>query len=153
MCVQPKSVNTSKCDNASEESTSSFARRNTIRSRYRVLCAAMGRPIPQSVDRDCAGRNAKPKGSSVKGSSSDKQPNFVVAERLLISEGTIRWRMPSGTTGVQDHGMYRRQLLELERSLEGRTRKLKFKGQEIILKSKITPSREVRWPHSSEEVR
>jgi hypothetical protein len=149
MCAK-KLITPSRCDNASEESTSSPVRGNTIRSRYRVLRDAMGRPIPRSVDRNCAGRKAL---SGLKGSSSDKHIISVVAEQLLSSEGNTGWMSSSGTTGVQDLGMYRKKLLGLGRSLKGRTRKIRFDGQELKLKSKTTPLREFRCLHSSWEVR
>ena len=148
MCAK-KLVTASRCEDVSEDNTSSPVPRNTIRPGYRVLRAAMGRPIPRSVNRDCASHNAL---SGVKVSSPDKQLISVVAMRVLRSEATPGDLVSTGTTGVQVHGECRRQLLELGRSLEGRPLKAKFNGQGIIFKSKITPTREVRWTHSSREV-
>jgi len=154
MCAKKKSVTASRCEDVSEDKTSSSALGNTVRSRYRVLRAAMGRPIPRSVDRNCASRNAKPEGSSVKVSSPDKHLNSVVAMRVLRSEAIPKWNheSPCGTTGVQGHGEFRRQLLELGRSLAGRSSKIRFYGQSIIAEPKIILTREVRYLHSSVEV-
>lgn len=162
MCAKHfKSISTSRCELEPQSGNDfSSARGNTVRSRYRVLRAAMGRPIPRSVDRNCAGLNAKSKDSSVKGSSPDKHLISVVAEQVCSSEGSTRWPRATGTTGVQDLGMYRRLILELGRSLEGRSRSnrnerfwTRFSGQKLKLKSKIIPTREVRWARSSWEVR
>jgi hypothetical protein len=161
MCAKHfKSVSTSRCGNASEESTPSPARGNTVRSRYRVLRAALGRLNPRSVDRDCAGPKAKPKGSSLKGSSPDKPyvpwwPSNYAAAKAIPERSPARakangYANPHGTTGVQDLGMYRRLILELGISLRGRARMTRFSGQRLKPKSKIIPSREVRCLHSSE---
>ena len=151
MCAK-KLVTASRCEDVSEDKTSSPVPGKTIESGYRVLRAAMGRPIPRSVNRDCAGRNAKPRGSSVKVSSPDKRFISVVVERVFRSEDSTKGNHSLGTTGVLGHGMYRRRLLELGRSLRGRQRSVKFSGQDLIIKSKIIPLREVRWIHSSVEL-
>ncbi len=145
MCAK-KSVATSGCGNAPDGSQPSSVRGNTVRSRYRVLRAAMGRPIPRSVNRDCAGRNA----TSVKGSSPDKHLISVVAEQVLSSEGNTGELRLTGTTGVQAHGMYRRRLLELGRSPQRRSRTIVDEGQGLNTKSDSMRSEEVRWTHSSE---
>jgi hypothetical protein len=153
MCAKhSKSVSTSRCDNSSRDELASPVRGNTVRSRYRVLRAAMGRPIPRSVDRDCAGPKAKPKGSSLKGTSPDKHYVPWWPSVYGAAKATPEWNLesPHGTTGVQDLGMYRRLILELGISLRGRARLLRFDGQRIKPKSKIIPSREVRCLHSSE---
>lgn len=168
MCAKHfKPLSTSRCRDVSEDKTPSPARGNTVRSRYRVLRAAMGRPIPRSVDRDCAGPKAKPKGSSLKGSSPDKlylpwwPSNYGAAkatpERNPAHAKATEHASPHGTTGVQDLGMYRRLILELGISLRGRSRKsrqsllrIRFDGQGFEPKSKTTPGREVRCLHSSE---
>ncbi len=143
-----KSISTSRCGDVSEDKTPSLARVNTVRSRYRVLRAAMGRPIPRSVNRNYAGPNAK----SVKGSSSDKQYVPWWPSVYRAAKATPEWNSPNphGTTGVQDLGMYRRLIVELGRSLGGRARRLRFDGQRLKSKSKIIPRREVRCLHSSE---
>ena len=155
MCAKSKSVTASRCEDMSEDKTSSPVPGNTIRSGYRVLSASRRRD-GLSVDRECAGRNVL---SDVKVSSPDKHFISVVATRVLRSEATPEWdadatnqKNPHGTTGVQVHGEYRRQLLELGRSLQGRRWHVEFKGQDLSIKSKIIPRREVRWVHSSEEV-
>jgi hypothetical protein len=153
MCAKHfKSVSTSRCGDSSRDELPSPARGNTIRSRYRVLRAAVGRPTPRSVDRDCAGPKAKPKGSSLKGSSPDKQHVPWWPSYYEDAKATPEWDYPSphGTTGVQDLGMYRRLILELGISLRGRARPLRFDGQGVTSKSKIIPLREVRCLHISE---
>ena len=125
----------------------------SIRSGYRVLRGS-SRGDLRSVDRNHAGRNAKPEGSSVKGSSPDRRLISVMAEQVLRSEGStgVGPVSPHGITGVQDHGMYKRRLLELGRSLKGRTRMFEVNGQGFKTKSKTNLMREVRWSHSSWEV-
>jgi hypothetical protein len=161
MCAKHlKPVSTSRCGDVSEDKTPSPARGNTVRSRYRVLRAAMGRPIPRSVDRDCAGPKAKPKGSSLKGSSPDKPYVPWWPSVYAAAKATPEWSLgraatheptnPHGTTGVQDLGMHRRLILELGISLQGRSRPIRFSGQGLKPESKIIPSREVRCLHSSE---
>jgi hypothetical protein len=79
-------------------------------SRYRVLREASSRGDPRSVDRECAGRNAK---SSVKEVEPRQSAHSVVAERVLMDRGNSASEgstsREAGTTGVQDHGMYTRQ--------------------------------------------
>ena len=155
-----KSVSTSRCGDVSEDKTPSPARGNTVRSRYRVLRAAMGRPIPRSVNRDCAGPKAKPRGSSLKGSSPDNQivpwwPSVYEAAKATPEWSSTQAQAlelpnPHGTTGVQDLGMYRRLILELGISLQGRARRLRFKGQRLKPESETILRREVRCLHSSE---
>ena len=129
--------------------------RNTARMglQYRVLRAAMGRLIPRSVDRNCAGRNA----NCVKGLSPDKQIISAVAEQVLSSEGNIRPSNGSGTAGVLDHGMYRRLVAERERSAVGRVQRSEpghvSTPQGLMPEWCITPTAEVRCSHSSDEVR
>ena len=88
-------------------------------SQYRVLRAVPPRGGPRSVDRDCAGRNA----TSVKDVEPRQTPISVVAERVSttsessVSEGNISRK--AGTTGVQDHGMYKRSMTEHLRSAPG----------------------------------
>ena len=78
-------------------------------SRYRVLRGA-SRGALRSVDRECAGRNA----TSVKDVEPRQTHSSVVAERVWpspgnrLSEGSTSRK--AGTTGVQDHGMYTRQV-------------------------------------------
>ena len=80
--------------------------------RYRVLRSA-SRGAVRSVDRDCAGRNAK----SVKEVEPRQSLRYVVAELLWKREGST-WQKP-GTTGVQDLGMYRRLTSKRERAARG----------------------------------
>jgi hypothetical protein len=145
MCAK-KSVTASRCESPMGIVDSSSALGNTIRSRYRVLRAAMGRPIPRSVHRDCASRNAL---SGVKVSSPDKHLTFVAAMRVYRSEAISGGPVPLGATGVQVHGEFRRRLLELGRSLKGRSRMIRFSGQGLKAKFKIIPIREVRGAHIS----
>lgn len=152
MCAKHfKSISTSRCGDVSEDKTPSPARGNTVRSRYRVLRDGRRRPS-RSVDRDCAGPKAKPKGSSLKGSSPDKQYVPWWPSVYIAAKATPEWNLesPHGTTGVQDLGMCRRLILELGISLRGRTRPFRFNGQRLEPKSQIIPLREVRCLHSSE---
>jgi len=149
MCAKHKSVITSRCEDVSEDKTSSPVPGNTIRSGYRVLGGSRRRD-QLSVDRNCASRKAL---SGLKVSSPDKLIISVVAMRVCRSEATPRANHARGTTGVQVHGEYRRRLLELGRSPAGRAGKLEFRGQRVKPKSEIIFTGEVRWPHSSEEVR
>lgn len=78
-------------------------------SRYRVLRGAPRGDL-RSVDRECAGRNA----TSVKEVEPRQSSHSVVAERVWVdrsnpaSEGSTG--REAGTTGVQDHSMYTRQV-------------------------------------------
>ena len=144
MCAK-KSVTASRCEVRSKGFSSSPVPGNTVRSGYRVL-GRLSRDNRLSVDRNCAGRNVL---SDVKVSSPDKHLNFVVATRVLRSEATLGGIWLTSTTGVQVHGEYRRQLLELGRSLEGRPGRGRVSGQGIKAKSQTIPTREVRGFHSS----
>ena len=79
--------------------------------RYRVLRAVSPRGGPRSVDRECAGRNAK---FSVKEVEPRQSRRSVAAEHVCprpgnrLSEGSTSREV--GTTGVQDHSMYTRQV-------------------------------------------
>ena len=98
------------------------------------------------IHRDCASRNAL---SGVKVSSPDKHLTFVAAMRVCRSEAISGDLVSLGATGVQVHGEFRRRLLELGRSLKGRSRRIRFNEQGIIAKFKIIPIREVRGAHTS----
>lgn len=113
---------------------------------YRVLRAAVGRPIPRSVDRDEAGRNAK----SVKGSSPDKHCTSEMAEQLYSSEGNtgIKTRI----SGVLDHGMFRKTVWELGRSGIDQSMKIETQRQGLSPKSRAMSLPEVRRIRSSKEV-
>lgn len=128
---------------------------NTLyESLYRVLRGPRRRVL-RSVDRDDAGRNAKPeKGSSVKGSSPDKRNLPWWPSKYVAAKAAPKWNFvsPRGTTGVQDHGMYRRNAQELGRSPGGRSKTLESTGQGIRAKSRVTPRGEVRVSRSSKEV-
>ena len=80
-------------------------------SRYRVLRAARSRGRPRSVDRECAGRNAK---FSVKDVEPRQSARSVVAEHVSTSPGNRlsegNTSRKAGTTGVQDHSMHTRQV-------------------------------------------
>ena len=140
---------------------------NTFGSLYRVLRGS-SRGALRSVDRECAGRNAK----SVKGPSPDNQsipwwPSQYqeakatsnatrtlsrVAPRVLAER---EQRLAFDTTGVQDHGMYTRPAAERERSARGRaTHRPRFRVSEqgVTTEFKTIPRAEVRCLHSSEEV-
>jgi len=142
---------------------------NTSGSPYRVLRESP-RGAARSVDRDCAGRNAP----SVKGSSPDRQPfpwwpsqyeEAKAAPRVQrapcraaaesVSDSTLQ-RRTGGTTGVLDHGMYRRPAAERERSARGQANAVrprpKVSEQGVTTKFKTIPQAEVRCSHSSEEV-
>ena len=129
---------------------SSSARGNTVRSRYRVL-GALPRGNGLSVDRECAGRNA----TSVKGSSPEKHyvprwsSKYEAAKTIpRVTDTVATW----GIAGVQDHGMYTRQMMELGRSAEGEASKPRVRGQGFAAKSETTSTAEVRWLRSSREV-
>ena len=141
---------------------------NTFGSLYRVLRGS-SRGALRSVDRECAGRNAK----SVKGPSPDNQffpwwPSQYeeakaasnatralsrVAPRVLTERGQ---RLAFDTTGVQDHGMYTRPAAERERSARSRTTaarpRSKASEQGVTSEFKATLFAEVRCARSSEEV-
>jgi hypothetical protein len=147
MCAK-KSVIASRCGSTTKVEDSSPSPGNTVRSGYRVL-SVLRRRNRLSVDRKCAGRNAL---SGVKVSSPEKHLSSVVATRVCRSEAIPGDLESLGTTGVQVHGEYTRQLLELGRSPRGLPLMALFNGQDLIIEFKITPLREVRWSHSSEEV-
>ena len=124
---------------------------NTVRSGYWVQRAAMGRPIPRSVDRDDIGRNAKPEGSSVKGSSPVKRNCPGWPSKYAAAKATPQTSV-RGTLGVQAHGMYQRLVQELGRSPGGRVTEDRLVGRGQGLTAEFSPMhrREVRCPHSSE---
>jgi hypothetical protein len=123
----------------------------SIRSVYRVL-----RRLPRggwrSVDRDHAGRNAKPEGSSVKVLSSVKELSVWWPSHYVEAKAVSADYMLVGTTGVRVHGMYGRLNTEPGRSLGGRVRMRRLPWRGIITKSGIIPPSEVRCSHSSKEV-
>ncbi len=124
-------------------------------SQYRVLRAVPPRGGPRSVDRDCAGRNA----TSVKDVEPRQTHSSVVAEHVsttsesLVSEGSTSRK--AGTTGVQDHGMYRRSMTEhlrsASRGAEAKRPWPQAKGQGLRPKSEVILGAEVRYLHSSFE--
>ncbi len=121
-------------------------------SQYRVL-----RPPPRgggrSVDRDCAGRNA----TSVKDVEPRQSSRSVVVEHVsktgesLVSEDNTS--REAGTTGVQDHGMYRRSMTEhlrsASRGVEAKRPRPQTEGQGLRPKSEVIPDAEVRCLHCS----
>jgi hypothetical protein len=141
---------------------------NTFWSLYRVLRGSP-RGALRSVDRNCSGRNAP----SVKVSSPDKQlfpwwpsnygaakaasdgPRVPCVTAEVSPPGRTPQRRPSGTTGVQVHGMFRRPAAERERSARGRASfrpRLKVSEQGVTTEFKTIPRAEVRCLHSSGEV-
>jgi hypothetical protein len=129
---------------------------------YRVLRAASPRGGPRSVDRDCAGRNAIGGGMGmvgVKGLSPDNPTVGWWPSRYQRDQNTGRAKAAlvakASTTGVRDHGMYRRPTTERERSAESRVegkrpwpRGVRQGGN---AESASILSAEVRCPHSSDE--
>ena len=168
MCVV-KLTPTSGCGRADEARTSPVCEnRATVGaasccyhralSQYRVLRAVPPRGGPRSVDRDCAGRNA----TSVKDVEPRQSSNFRggrarMADRLNSghAKSTPASRKGKGTTGVQDHGMYRRLVTERKRSVLSRTEAKRpwsrANGQGVMSKSEAILRAEVRCPHSSGE--
>lgn len=124
-----------------------------VRSMYRVLRVAVERSIPRSVDRDHAGRNAKPEGSSVKGLSPEKQVSMWWPSHYYYAKAAPMNLEFVGTTGVRDHGMYEGLITEPRRSLRSRTRLFRMEGRRLMTESNRTLPREVRCSHTSEEVK
>ena len=133
-------------------------RGNTRTSQYRVLRAAPPRGGPRSVDRDCAGRNA----TSVKDVEPRQSTHFRGGRARMddrLNSGQAKATpVPlagKGTTGVQDHGMYRRLMTEHKRSAPSRTEAnrpwSRANGQGVMSKSGAILRAEVRCPHSSGE--
>ena len=155
VCVT-KFLTTNRCEIQSRDTIFSPGPVNTVRSGYRVLRAAMGRPIPRSVNREQAGRNAKSEDFSVKRLSPDKHNRLWWPSQYEEAKATpvvsVQPVQRTGTTGVREHGMSVRLLRERKRSLEGRAGLLKLVRQNLNAKSAITPIREVRCLHSSCEV-
>src|SRR5208283_388308 len=129
MCAT-RNLTTIWCEVMSGDNAFSPEPGNTVRSGYRVLRAAMGRPIPRSVDRNHAGRNAKPEGSSVKRLSPVKHVSLWWPSQYEEAKATpavpAQPVQGTGTTGVREHGMYVRLLGERRRSLVGRAGSLKL---------------------------
>jgi hypothetical protein len=123
---------------------------------YRVLRAAPSRGGPRSVDRDCAGRNAE---AGVKGLSPDKQTVPWWPSRYERDQSTGRAKAAPapwvGTTGVLDHGMYRRPTAKRERSAESRVEAQRpwprDVWQGVNAESASILTAEVRCPRSSDE--
>ena len=123
-------------------------------SRYRVLRGA-SRGALRSVDRECAGRNA----TSVKDVEPRQSVRSVVAEHVCempgnrLSEGSTSRK--TGTTGVQDHSMYTRQVAVRLRSaatLVVSPRPKPATDEEGLRPNfPVMTSAEVRCSHSSDE--
>lgn len=131
-------------------------RRKTHRL-YRVLRVAPSRGGPRSVDRDCAGRNAD---AGVKGLSPDKPHLPWWPSRYGRGQNTDRAKAALtlkrvGTTGVLDHGMYRRPTSKRERSapsrVEGRRPWPRAVRQGVNAELAAILRAEVRCPRSSDE--
>ncbi len=143
------------CETSSGDEIFSSKQGNTVRSGYRVLRAAMGRPIPRSVDRNHAGRNAKPEGFSVKRLSPIKQLSLWWPSQYAEAKTTpgvpAQPVQGTGTTGVREHGMYKvaRGTNEIFR---GSSRMAQIGRAKLMTESAITPTKEVRCLHSSREV-
>jgi hypothetical protein len=121
---------------------------NTVRSGYRVLRGSWRHAL-RSVDRDDAGRNAKPKGSSVKGSSPVKPYLPGWPSKYVAAKATPP--TPGGTSGVQALGMYRRLFQELGKAPgRGTGNPSKTRRQGLIAESKVIRLRVLRSVHSSE---
>ena len=129
---------------------------------YRVLREAPSRGGPRSVDRDCAGRNADGGGKvveGVKGLSPDKPTVGWWPSRYDRDQSTGRAKAAladeASTTGVRDHGMYRRPTAKRERSAASRAEtnrpRLRAAGQGVNAESAAILTAEVRCPHSSDE--
>jgi len=155
MC-ETKFLTANWCDIKSRDTIFSPEPENTVRSGYRVLRVAMGRPIPRSVNRDHAGRNAKPEGVSVKRLSPVKHDRLWWLSHYEEAKATpavaAQPAQGTGTTGVREHGMYERLLRERLRALGSRVRLLKLVWQSLTTESAIILSREVRCLHSSWEM-
>ena len=131
------------------------AERKTHRS-YRVLREAPSRGGPRSVDRDCAGRNAE---AGVKGLSPENQNVPWWPSRYDRGRETGRAKAAlveeASTTGVLDHGMYRRPTAERERSAGSRVEAQRpwprDEGQGLNAESASILPAEVRYPRSSDE--
>ena len=125
-------------------------------SRYRVLRAASPRGGPRSVDRECAGRNA----TSVKDVEPRQSARSVVAERVWMDRGNSASEgstsLTAGTTGVQDHSMYTRQVAVRLRSaapLADSSRPKPATDEEGLRPDfPAMTSAEVRCPRSSEQM-
>lgn len=123
----------------------------SIRSVYRVLRGS-SRGDLRSVNRNHSGRNAKPEGSSVKGSSPVKKSGLWWPSHYWEAKAaSVNYRF-TGTTGVQDHGMSERLSVELGRSPGSRSGWIRLSRRRFMAESDISLSREVRCFHSSEEV-
>lgn len=124
---------------------------NTVRSVYRVLRGS-SRGELRSVNRNPVGRNAK----SVKGLSPVKNaspwwPSNYLAAKAIPENHTIS--VIFGTTGVRDHGMLERLLMEPRRSLWSRRRSFRLERRRLMTESDRILQREVRCSHTSEEVK
>ena len=153
MCVTKLS---STSGNATAERQMMRPAQRKTRRWYRVLRAAPSRGGPRSVDRDCVGRNAE---AGVKGLSPEKRDFPWLPSRYDRDQSTGRAKaalaLQARTTGVLDHGMYRRSTAERERSAESRVDAQRpwprdvRQGVNAELASILTA--EVRCPRSSSE--
>ena len=122
----------------------------SVRSMYRVL-RGVPRGALRSVDRDRAGRTAKPEGSSGKGLSSVKQLSLWWPSYYCDAKAAPATTV-AGTTGVRDHGMYEGLIEEPRRSLWSRARLLRMEGRRLVTESDRILQGEVRCSRTSEEV-
>ena len=120
----------------------------TIRSGYHNWRASP-RGDARSPVRNDAGRNAL---SGVKVSSPVKLNVPEWPSYYTDAKASLVGSIPTGTLGVQVHGMYRRLSQELGRSPSAYSLKSTNFSQEVEFKCKVMRRREVRWFRSSEEV-
>jgi hypothetical protein len=148
MCAKQSLKQPMSADRRRETIELSLIPVNTIRSGYhnwRLSPRGDGR----SPVRNDAGRNAL---SGVKVSSPVKHFVPEWPSYYVDAKATPEANHAKGTLGVQVHGMYRRLFQELGRSPSALSMKRASFVQDVMLKCKAMPRREVRWFRSSEEV-
>lgn len=123
----------------------------SIRSVYRVLRESPRGDL-RSVNRNQAGPNAKPEGSSVKGSSPVKLSGLWWPSHYEEAKAASVGYTSIGTTGVQDQGMFERLDMELGRSPKSRPLTDRLPRQRFMAESGTILFGEVRCSHSSGEI-
>ena len=134
---------------------SSLTPGNTIRSGYHSW-RLTSRGVERSPVRNDAGRNALSGvkvSSPVKHSVSEWPSVYEVSDTVMVpaAKATLVG-YPTGTLGVQVHGMYRRLSQELGRSPSVFSLTRIIPVQDVTIKCSDIRRREVRWFRSSEEV-